>query len=376
MKVVDVAAWYGPTTGGIRTYLHAKARWASLNGHDHATVVPGEANQACSDGGANVVSVRGRTPTGRWGYRVWVRPGPIIAALERLQPDVIVLNDVISFPTALGKWASRRGIPVAMICHADATAAVSGTGRAVAAPAEILLRGMQRRALRVPDAVIAPSLQTAHRIEGGPHLLVVGSGLGVDLDTFGAATFDSALRREFAPNGEIVLLAVGRLSSEKRLDLAIRALAALPPSIVLVIAGSGPGALGLARLADRLGVTNRIHFVGFLSDRAELARLMATADCFVHANPHEPFGLAPLEALAAGCRVVVPASAGCAEICGRRGGVLVDPGSADALAAGILGALKNPKPRPDLEAFSWSHTFEREWALYSRLAATASLVAA
>ncbi len=376
MRVVDVAAWYGPTTGGIRTYLLAKARWAALNGQEHATVVPGVADLDCVEDGALTVCLRGRTPTDRWGYRVWVRPGPIVSALDRLRPDVLVLNDVVSFPSALGRWAERRGVATAMVCHADASVALSGTRRVLAAPAEVLLRGLQRRALRVPGAVIAPSAATAERVAVGPDVVVLNSQLGVDLETFGVATFDESLHRRLAPNDEVVLLAVSRLSSEKRLDLAIEALAALPTSTVLVIAGSGPAAIGLARHARRCGVDDRTRFVGFLSDRADVARLMATADCFVHSNPTEPFGLAPLEALAAGCRVVAPASAGCAEVLSGRGAVLVAPGSARALANGVRSALEFARPSPDLGEFAWSRTFEREWALYATLAGSAPARAA
>lgn len=54
----------------------------------------------------------------------------------------------------------------------------------------------------------------------------------------------------------------------------------------------------------------RVTFLGHLGDREELAGLYANADMFVHPNPREPFGIAPLEAMAAGLPLVAPRSGG------------------------------------------------------------------
>jgi glycosyltransferase involved in cell wall biosynthesis len=119
-----------------------------------------------------------------------------------------------------------------------------------------------------------------------------------------AAEPDATLRAQLAPAGTPLLVHAGRLSSEKRVDLLADMLAELRSPAVLAVAGSGPAHTGLKRRADRLGVGHRMIMLGHIAGRADLACLMATGDCFVHPNPDETYGLAPLEALATGTRVV------------------------------------------------------------------------
>ena len=145
----------------------------------------------------------------------------------------------------------------------------------------------------------------------------------------------------------------------------------LSPDAVLAIAGTGAATASLMRSARRLGMDDRIVLLGHVADRAHLATLMATADCFVHPNPAEPFGLCPLEALAAGCRVVAPDAAGTAELLRGRGAVLVGPDDPVAIARGVREALTRPRPRPDMEDLSWDRTFAREWSVYAMLASAA-----
>ena len=125
MRIVDVTQWYAATSGGIRTYLHAKADWAERVGIEHAIVVPGPVAGQSTVAASQLVSLRGRTLSERWGYRMVVRPRPIVDALDELEPDIVVTHDVMGFPSTLGRWAAARGIPLAMFCHSNAAAAVA-----------------------------------------------------------------------------------------------------------------------------------------------------------------------------------------------------------------------------------------------------------
>jgi alpha-1,6-mannosyltransferase len=127
----------------------------------------------------------------------------------------------------------------------------------------------------------------------------------------------------------------------------------------------------MRRVARRHGVADRLLFLGHIGDRGELAALMATADCFLHPNPTEPYGLCPLEALAAGCRAVAPDTAGCAEVLSGRGAVLVDTRDPVALAGAIGRALAGPRPRRAMDDLDCEATFAREWAVYEELATAA-----
>jgi alpha-1,6-mannosyltransferase len=375
LRVVDVTQWWSPTSGGIRTYLMAKARFAAGAGLAHAAIVTGERPAVLTVGASPIVAVRGRTPAERWGYRLAPLPGPMLAQLERLEPDVVVVHDALAFPRAIRRWAADRGVAVAMFCHSDLALGAARLPGAVARPARGLLRLVQRRGLTAVRTVLVASRASEARIARDVRGRVVHAPLGVDLDAFTGARPDPALRARLAPPGAPLLLHAGRLSGDKRVDLLPPALAALAEAApgpgeraVLVVAGSGAAEPSLRRGAARLGVADRMRFLGHVADRGRLAALMATADCFVHPNPSEPYGLCPLEALAAGCRVVAPASEGCAETLAGRGAVLVAPGDPAALAAGVARALAGPRPRADLSGLSWEAAFAAEWDLYREMA--------
>jgi alpha-1,6-mannosyltransferase len=110
-----------------------------------------------------------------------------------------------------------------------------------------------------------------------------------------------------------LLLYAGRLSREKRVHLLVDIVARLAGVAarrwLLVVAGDGPE--GRALRADASSrVPGRVLFVGNLRDRAALADLHAGCDAFVHTNPAEPFGIAPLEAMASGLPLVAPRAGG------------------------------------------------------------------
>lgn len=314
--------------------------------------------------GSRLEVVRGRTPTDRWGYRIMVRPTGAIDALERLRPDLIVLHDCFAFPRAVAAWADTNDVPLAMVCHSDLTLVadefLSGTRRLAGAG----LRSIQRRGLARAPLVLIPSLTTGRRIRDDIQGESAHIPLGVDLEIFGGADPDPELYRSLTPQGGALLLYAGRLSREKGVMLLPQALAEVRVPMRLVMAGTGSLQTRLQAEAIRLGVGDLFTFLGHVASRNELATLMATADCFMHPNANEAFGLAPLEALAAGCRVVAPSSGGCAENLARRGSVLVDPDDPNAMARGIERALAGPRPHPDTSGLGWEETFAHEWAVY------------
>ncbi len=129
-----------------------------------------------------------------------------------------------------------------------------------------------------------------------------------------------------------VILALGRLHPNKAFDVALSALPALPRAI-LWLAGDGPLRDDLARLAARLGVADRVRFLGW---RDDVAALLAAADVLVCPSRREPFGNVVIEAWAHGVPVVAARAAGPAElIADGIDGLLVDVDDAGALAAAL-----------------------------------------
>ncbi len=103
---------------------------------------------------------------------------------------------------------------------------------------------------------------------------------------------------------DFVLVAVGRLIKRKAFDRLIHVLAQIRDErFKLMLLGTGPLEPELKALAAQLGVGNRVHFKGFVSEEDKF-RLLRISDAFVYTSQHEGFGIVFLEALGAGLPVV------------------------------------------------------------------------
>ena len=136
-----------------------------------------------------------------------------------------------------------------------------------------------------------------------------------------------------AERQDTVLLLVGSGFERKGLEFAVRALARLPASVRLEVAGRGILA-PYRRLAARLGVAERLRFLG---SENRMEEVYANADVLVHPAIYEPFSNACLEAMACGLPVVSSRVNGASEIIqpGRNGNVVEDPADTASLAAAI-----------------------------------------
>ena len=132
---------------------------------------------------------------------------------------------------------------------------------------------------------------------------------------------------------QTVLLLAGSGFERKGLEFALRALARLPQTVRLEVAGKGRTA-PYQRLAARLGVADRLRFLGSAN---RMEDVYAGADILVHPAIYEPFSNACLEAMACGLPVVSSRVNGASEIIrpGLNGSVVEDPADSAALAAAI-----------------------------------------
>jgi glycosyltransferase involved in cell wall biosynthesis len=142
-----------------------------------------------------------------------------------------------------------------------------------------------------------------------------------------------------------LLLAMGRLHENKAHDVALQALAQTPEAW-LWIAGAGPLEAKLKGLAEALGVSSRVRFLGWRSDASALYR---TADVCVFPSRFEPLGNVVIQAWAHGLPVVAADSQGPKALIHDGGdGLLVPIDDADALAAAVRRLLAEPKLRERL----------------------------
>lgn len=111
---------------------------------------------------------------------------------------------------------------------------------------------------------------------------------------------DDSLRRTLGLQDVPVIGSVGRLAGQKRYDRLLEVLALLPGTHCL-LAGDGPERGPLERLAEALGLADRVHFLGFRSD---VATVLAALDVFLLTSDFEGMSNAMLEAMAMGLPVV------------------------------------------------------------------------
>ncbi|MFE1592550.1 glycosyltransferase [Nocardia sp. NPDC058705] len=362
MRIVQLANFYGPRSGGLRTALHHLGEGYVAAGHEVVLIVPGSrrSEEVLPTGALRItLPALGIPWTG--GYRA-ADPRRVADVLSGLSPDVLEVSDRLTL-RGFGRWAGRRGVASVMISHErlDRLLGQFLPGSVARRCADVA----NRRTADDYDMVVCTTdfaREEFLRI-GAPNVELVP--LGVDLDLFSPRRRDLGLRADLGVAGHPMLVHCGRLSVEKRVDRSIEAVGALHRAGVparLVVAGDGPRRESLERRARTLptlpGGEPAVHFTGFINDRAMVAKLLATADVSLAPGPHETFGLAALEALAAGTPVVASRSSALADIVTTDCGAI----SADrprAFARAVTEVLAMPTPgrrraaRSRAEQFGW-----------------------
>ncbi len=185
----------------------------------------------------------------------------------------------------------------------------------------------------------------------------------------------SAARTTFGLSDDVpAWLWTGLQAHTKGLDRALAALATAADARLLVVGldPAGRGGRRMARLAARLGVANRVRWLGFVSDE-ELRAVFAAADLLVHPSRADVTGTVILEAMAAGLAVITTAVCGYGEhvTAADAGVVLPEPFSAAALAAAVAAT---PERRAAWSANALAYT--RRDTLFTGIERAAELIMA
>ncbi len=252
---------------------------------------------------------------------------------ERWSAEPVDVVHAHFWMSGLASVAAARdsGVPVVQTFHALGTVKRRQQGSRDTSPRARI--GLERRLCRSVERVIATCRdETAElALMGLPRRRATIIPCGVDTDVFRPLSAPRARRPR--------LLVIGRVVERKGVGNVIEALAHLPGVELQVAGGPAPDLLEadpevrrLRGLADRLGVSDRVRFLGSVS-REDVPRLMCGADLVVAVPWYEPFGIVPVEAMACGRPVVGSAV----------GGLL------DTVLPGVTGELVPPR-RPDLLA--------------------------
>jgi glycosyltransferase involved in cell wall biosynthesis len=285
----------------------------------------------------------------RWTSRLWISSALALAErymVEAGRPRLVHAHATCWAGIAGVAIAERFDLPYVLTEHSSAFAyrQVEGWRR----PLAMRALGYARRILAV-----SPALADAVRPYAGERPIEIVPNV-VDTAFF-------ALPPAPRPSEPFRFLTVGLLTPKKGIDLLVQAFAAgfqSRPDVILEIAGDGPERAALGRLAQQLGVADRVAFLGLL-DRAGVRAAMWRANCYVLASTKETFGVALIEAMATGLPVIATRSGGPDGLVAPELGRLVPPACVDTLADAMI-SCRNEGPRTAAqERASHSHVAAR-----------------
>jgi alpha-1,6-mannosyltransferase len=352
LRIADVAIFYGERSGGIRTYLEAKAEFAKRTGaFEHHLVVPGRITTSVGSGRHEQRSLRLAASNG---YRLPLGSAGLQATLRALAPDVVLLHDPYWTPRLASRTAHELGATVIAVHHSSAALHAAGLPGPHGVYTKALRRWYRRAYLEVDGvmSVVDPGIDARR-----PSTMPLRLGL------------DPAFGPRPVARGNHVLY-VGRLSREKGLRELLEAAAAAREKWPLVLLGTGPAGDTLLQRALQLGLGGRIRFAPYLQDRGELALEYARAGCVVLPGAHETFGLAALEAAACGASVVTADSTPSASLLGGGVETFRAGDAADLLRAIERARIRDPDPAAAAalaDAHGWDAVLSAELADLERL---------
>lgn len=302
MRILHVTDAYLPTRGGIETQVHDLAEQQLAQGHDVRVVTRTHGRDA-----GNVPVVRASTGHGpRDWWRTAQRIGPQLTDADQLHAHLSVLS-----PAALIalREATRRGVPAVATYHSVLPASAH--------------RGLPLRRLPFDPAEVAWTAVSEVAASSVRHLLGPAHPVGVlpnglDLTPWRKVAQD----RDACVGGEFIVCAVGRLALRKRPFALLHVLAEAQRQLIsagsqvrlrLVLVGGGRWERVLRIEARRLGLLDQIELTGD-QERFDVARYLARSDAFLSTATKESFGIAAMEARAAGLPILARTGTGLAEL--------------------------------------------------------------
>lgn len=352
MRIVQVANFVSPTSGGLRTTLRHLAQGYAERGHDVVQILPAKADRQVEGPHARQFLLRSPALAAT-GYRILLDLKRVHGLLHRLHPDALEVHDRTTL-RGLGSWARKHDLPALAVSHERMDRWLNQW-----LPARLPLETMADRSnaglARSFDTIVCTTSWAAAEFRRLAITNLTTIPLGVD-------------HREFPPRlearrtEEVILVMASRLSREKTPEIAVEAVRELVRrgvKVRLVVAGDGPMRGQLVARGQGLPIV----WLGFISGRGELASLLRAADIALAPGPVETFGLAALEALSSGTPAVVNWRSALPEIIGTTAG-RVAAGSGFTFADAVQELLAEPEielrraARARAEHFSWDATVD------------------
>jgi alpha-1,6-mannosyltransferase len=401
MKTLHLTNAWHETSGGIATFYRALMQAAERRGQPMRLIVPAERERIERVGTQGVIyHLKAQRAPLNSNYRMllptsYLYPGSAIQRiLKDERPDLIEVCDKynLHYLAALSRLNLMQDIDlrpttVGLSCERmdDNFATYMGRSRAGLAFSRWYMRWLY---FPFFDHHIVVSQHTGDELRAVSDGHPVARGVwlqhpGVDISQFQGShrtpgARERLLKRFEKSEGCRLLVYAGRLAPEKNLPLLLQTMRQLrhaDSGIVLLIAGGGIERASMEK--DAADLKDTVKFLGHISDRNKLAEILAGCEVFLHPNPKEPFGIAPLEAMASGLVLVAPNSGGVTEYADERNAALVEP-TPLAFAEAVRTLLNSPgllkakslAGQQTAEAFGMERRADAFLDLYQRIDAT------
>ena len=352
MRIVDVAAFYTPHGGGVKTYIDRKMVAGPLAGHEIITIAPGTSNRVEERGpNARIIYLKEPAfPLDRK-YHYFRDKRALHKTLDALQPDIIEASSPWRSARLAGEWPGSA--PRALIMHADPMSAwvyryldpiVSRS--TIDRSFDFFWEHLRQLDAMFDGTVTTGEDQTNRLIAGGLEKLVTNP-MGVQPGVFSPTLRDEGLRARMLercdlPPEATLLLGAGRHGPEKRWPMVIEAVTAagVNAPVGLIIAGDGRERQRIARAASD---NPHVQLIAPVTDRHEFARLMASCDALAHGCEAEVFCTVGGEARASGLPLIMPDRGGGADHAKLAEGWLYESGDPSSMAQVILDFIAAPR---------------------------------
>ncbi|WP_294109398.1 glycosyltransferase [Sphingomonas sp.] len=388
MLICDLTQSYTPIAGGgVGTYLRAKRDYVlDHTPHSLLQIVPGPEDKIETRGRHIWCEVGADPARGSPNYRFILRTKVVRELLARYRPAVVeslcpwvlpwtAIHHRRAFPETALVAGYSTDFPNAHVYRVASNLFGETLGRGFRwlsyGYAEITYREFDWVYTLTEEIKAVLAGRKIHRTSVLP--------LGVNIDMFDPARRDPGFRAELGLPGDGPLLVyAGRLDNEKRARVLVEMMKQLPPALGAALILVGDGKLRAELEAEGAGLP--IAFPGFISDRAALARALASADIYVSGMADETFGISVVEAQASGLPIVGVASGAMIDRVPAGLGLLGPVDDAAAMAANVQQIWASDRAaiaraaRAHAQQFRWERTFEQLFDdIYPRALAHAAL---
>ena len=299
---------FHPTVDGAVVAMETVARGLEKRGHEVVMLAPDTRNRPSYP--RKVHYLPSREFKFYPGYRVVISPSDMLEFLRHEKVDIMHSHGLASMAILSLTAARVLKVPHVLTFHTMANEAIRYYSP-IPVREDIMVELVWtylRNMLKRPEVVIAPSAPVKQELE--EHGVAMKAcevvPTGVDCKRFTPEKYDKKFLDRFGFGGKRVMLHVGRLSLEKRLDIVLDAMARLgprEPDLRLLVVGAGPASEFYKKRVSELGLSQKVFFTGFLPDD-ELPVAYASCEALVISSTFETQGLVVLEALASGTPVV------------------------------------------------------------------------